>query len=50
MNADTIPLLTMGMETLDMEPDNPGIWSFHCHVGVHFEAGMAARYQVLEAE
>ena len=47
MNADTIPLLTMGMEMLDMEPDNPGIWLFHCHVGVHFEAGMVARYQVL---
>ena len=47
MNADTIPLLTMGMETLDMEPDNPGIWLFHCHVGLHFEAGMVARYQVL---
>lgn len=48
MNADTIPLLTMGMEILDMEPDNPGIWLFHCHVSVHFEAGMVARYQVLE--
>jgi len=50
MNADTIPLLTMGMETLDMRPDNPGIWLFHCHVGVHFDAGMVARYQVLAAE
>jgi plastocyanin len=49
MYADTIPLLTMGMETLDMEPDNPGIWLFHCHVGVHFEAGMVARYEVIEA-
>ena len=49
MYADTIPLLTMGMETLDMEPDNPGIWLFHCHVGVHFEAGMVARYEVVEA-
>lgn len=48
MNADTIPLLTMGMETLDMVPDNVGIWLFHCHVAVHFQAGMVARYQVLE--
>jgi hypothetical protein len=48
MNADTIPLLTMGMEIADMQPDNPGIWLFHCHVGAHFEAGMVARYQVLE--
>jgi FtsP/CotA-like multicopper oxidase with cupredoxin domain len=50
MNADTIALLTMGMETVDMQPDNPGIWLFHCHVGVHFEAGMVARYRVLEPQ
>lgn len=31
----------------DMETDNPGMWLFHCHVKVHLEGGMAARFAVL---
>jgi FtsP/CotA-like multicopper oxidase with cupredoxin domain len=34
------------METVDMVPDNPGIWLFHCHVSDHMAGGMVARYQV----
>jgi hephaestin len=34
------------METVDMIPDNPGIWLFHCHVSDHMAAGMFTRYTV----
>ncbi len=34
------------METLDMVPDNPGVWMFHCHVSEHMEAGMHVHYEV----
>jgi len=46
---DTIPLLPMGTETVDMVPDAPGLWMFHCHLDDHMEAGMMARYEVLPA-
>lgn len=48
MTTDVMQLLTMGMITGDMVPDSEGIWLFHCHVGGHFQAGMSARYEVLE--
>jgi hephaestin len=35
------------MATVDMVPDDPGIWMYHCHVDEHMEGGMMARYQVL---
>jgi hephaestin len=34
------------METVDMVPDDPGIWMFHCHFDEHTQAGKMARYQV----
>jgi manganese oxidase len=46
---DTIGLLPMGTETVDMVPDSPGLWMFHCHIDDHMEAGMMARYEVLPA-
>jgi hephaestin len=36
------------MLTVDMVPDDPGIWLFHCHVSEHMEDGMMARYEVLK--
>jgi len=33
-------------EMLDMQPDNPGTWLYHCHVNDHIDAGMAALYTV----
>ena len=50
MRTDVTSLLTMGMQIVDMEPDNLGTWLFHCHVAPHFAAGMIARYQVLPAD
>jgi FtsP/CotA-like multicopper oxidase with cupredoxin domain len=46
MRTDVASLLTMGMLTADMVPDNPGTWLFHCHVGGHLRAGMQALYTV----
>ena len=46
---DTIVLLPQGTETVDMVPDVPGLWLFHCHLDDHMEAGMMARYEVLPA-
>jgi FtsP/CotA-like multicopper oxidase with cupredoxin domain len=46
---DTIFLLPLGTETVDMVPDAPGLWLFHCHLDDHMEAGMMARYEVLPA-
>lgn len=46
MRMDVVSLLPAGMVTADMQPDDPGIWLFHCHVSDHILAGMQARYQV----
>jgi manganese oxidase len=46
---DTISLLPQGTETVDMIPDAPGLWLFHCHLDDHMEAGMMARYEVSPA-
>lgn len=47
LRTDIIELLPASMKVLDMEPDNPGIWLFHCHVNDHIDAGMLIRYNVL---
>ena len=46
MRTDVATVLTMGMLSADMVPDNPGTWLFHCHVGGHLRAGMQALYTV----
>ncbi|HEX6533760.1 MAG TPA: multicopper oxidase domain-containing protein [Gemmatimonadaceae bacterium] len=47
MRVDLIELLPATMRTLDMIPDSPGIWLYHCHVDDHIAAGMMARFDVL---
>lgn len=44
---DVVNLLPATHSTLDMKPDNLGIWMYHCHVNDHIEAGMMAHYTVL---
>jgi manganese oxidase len=44
--TDVIALSPGQMETVDMIPDNPGIWLFHCHVSDHMAGGMVTRYKV----
>jgi len=44
--TDVVPLMQAQMETVDMVPDNPGVWMFHCHIDDHMDAGMATLYKV----
>jgi manganese oxidase len=44
--VDLVETLPASMKMLDMEPDNPGTWLYHCHVNDHIDAGMAALYTV----
>ncbi len=46
MRTDVIELLPGSMKTLDMVPDNPGTWLYHCHVNDHIDAGMLAKFTV----
>ena len=39
-------LMQAQMLTVDMVPDNPGTWMFHCHIDDHMDAGMSAMYRV----
>lgn len=45
--TDVISISPAEMKTVDMVPDDPGIWMYHCHISDHMEAGMSAFYQVL---
>jgi len=47
MRTDTAQLGPMGMIVADMVPDNPGTWLYHCHLNIHLEAGMVARFRTL---
>ena len=47
MHTDTVQLGPMGMIVADMIPDNPGVWLFHCHVDIHMQKGMVARFRTL---
>ena len=44
--TDVVALSPAQMETVDMMPDNAGIWLYHCHVSDHMAGGMVARYEV----
>jgi FtsP/CotA-like multicopper oxidase with cupredoxin domain len=44
--TDVLVLASAQMKTVDMLPDDPGIWLFHCHLSDHMEGGMVARYEV----
>ena len=44
--TDVVPLMQAQMETVDMVPDNPGAWMFHCHIDDHMDAGMVTLYKV----
>jgi FtsP/CotA-like multicopper oxidase with cupredoxin domain len=46
MRTDTVPLEPGTMVQGDMDPDDQGVWLFHCHVNDHIVAGMQARYRV----
>lgn len=50
MRTDMTSIMPGDMRTLDMVPDTPGKWLFHCHVDDHLEAGMVTMYTVLPKE
>ncbi|MGA8762408.1 MAG: multicopper oxidase domain-containing protein, partial [Candidatus Sulfotelmatobacter sp.] len=43
-HTDVILLGPAQMETVDMIPDDPGTWLFHCHLEDHMEMGMMTMY------
>ncbi len=45
--TDVVAISPAQMVTVDMVPDNPGIWMFHCHVSDHMDTGMMAHYHVM---
>jgi manganese oxidase len=44
--TDVIFIGPAQMETVDMVPDDPGTWMYHCHFDEHMRAGMMALYKV----
>lgn len=48
MHTDTLSLGPMAMMVVDMVPENPGTWLFHCHVNDHLDGGMYALFKVTE--
>jgi len=44
--TDVIAISPAQMDTVDMIPDSPGTWMYHCHVDEHMLAGMMALYKV----
>lgn len=44
--TDVLAVFPATMVTVDMWPDDPGIWLYHCHVNDHILAGMLALYTV----
>jgi manganese oxidase len=47
MRTDVVELFPGTMQSADMDPDDQGIWLFHCHVNDHIRAGMLTRYEVV---
>jgi len=45
---DTLDIIPASMKTLELIPDTPGEWMFHCHVDHHVLAGMTSVYRVLD--
>lgn len=48
MRTDIIDAQMNQVQVVDMTPDNPGIWLYHCHDALHLKDGMEARYAVVK--
>lgn len=44
--TDVLFLGPAQMQTVDMIPDDPGTWMYHCHIDDHMKIGMVALYKV----
>jgi manganese oxidase len=45
--TDVVAISPAQMLTVDMVPDDPGIWMYHCHIDEHMQTGMMALYEVM---
>lgn len=43
---DTVQVPSGGYTIFRFHADNPGVWSFHCHIENHAEAGMFLIFKV----
>ncbi|XP_033124936.1 hephaestin-like protein [Anneissia japonica] len=48
--ADVFELFPGVYKTVEMEPDNVGVWLLHCHVNDHIFAGMEALFEVTDTK
>lgn len=46
--TDMVELSPASLRVVDMVPDNPGTWWYHCHVGAHMMLGMSALFTVVQ--
>ena len=44
--VDVTDIFPASVQTLDMTPDAPGTWMYHCHVNDHLDAGMTTVFVV----
>ena len=44
--TDVVSISPAQMDTVDMVPDDPGVWLYHCHLAEHMHGGMVAMYKV----
>ncbi len=44
--TDLVGMMPAQMLTLDMNPDNPGIWMLQCHMSQHMAYGMRTNFKV----
>ncbi|XP_051141047.1 L-ascorbate oxidase-like [Andrographis paniculata] len=42
---NTVPLHPYGWSAIRFRADNPGVWSFHCHIESHFYLGMGIVFE-----
>jgi FtsP/CotA-like multicopper oxidase with cupredoxin domain len=49
MRVDAIEVFPATTRVLDMVPDDPGTWLYHCHVNEHIDNGMEAMFRVAPA-
>ncbi|KAK6924119.1 Multicopper oxidase, N-terminal [Dillenia turbinata] len=42
---NTVPVHPYGWTALRFQSDNPGVWSFHCHIESHFYMGMGVVFE-----
>ncbi|KAF8987472.1 hypothetical protein BGZ52_004371 [Haplosporangium bisporale] len=47
LRRDTVTIPQKGWTVVRFMNDNPGLWTFHCHIDWHLEAGMLIQFESL---